>query len=72
LASVKVPILIILGDHDFVALEHAVESFKFIPNAELAVIPDASHFAMFFGTRESGPNSSAFPETAREENLVGI
>jgi len=47
LASVKVPILIILGDHDFVALEHAVESFKFIPNAELAVIPDASHFAMF-------------------------
>ena len=47
LASIKVPILIIVGDHDFVRLEHAVETFKVIPNAELAVVPDASHFALF-------------------------
>jgi pimeloyl-ACP methyl ester carboxylesterase len=47
LASIKAPILILLGDYDFVRLEHAVETFKLIPNAELAVIPSASHFALF-------------------------
>ena len=47
LASIKAPVLIILGDHDFVRLEHAVETFRLIPNTELAVIPDAGHFALF-------------------------
>ena len=47
LASIKAPILIVLGDHDFVRVEHAVETFKLIPNAELAVIPSASHFVLF-------------------------
>ena len=47
LASIQAPILIILGDYDFVRLEHAVETVKLIPNAELAVIPSASHFALF-------------------------
>jgi len=47
LALIKAPVLIALGDHDFVRLEHALEIFKLIPNAELAVIPDASHFALF-------------------------
>jgi pimeloyl-ACP methyl ester carboxylesterase len=46
LSSLKVPLLIVLGDHDFVRLEHAVEAFRRIPGAELAVIPDASHFAL--------------------------
>jgi pimeloyl-ACP methyl ester carboxylesterase len=43
----KAPVLIALGDHDFVRLEHAIETFKLIPNAELAVIPDAGHFGLF-------------------------
>lgn len=47
LASIEAPVLIALGDHDFVRLEHALETFKLIPNAELAVIPDAGHFALF-------------------------
>ncbi len=47
LASIKAPILIIVGDHDFVRVEHAVETFKGIPNAELAVIPSASHFVLY-------------------------
>jgi pimeloyl-ACP methyl ester carboxylesterase len=46
LASIKVPILIVQGDHDFVRLEHSVETVKLIPHAELAVIPNASHFAL--------------------------
>ena len=47
LASIKAPVLIVLGDHDFVRVEHALETSKIIPNAELAVIPDAGHFILF-------------------------
>jgi len=47
LASIQAPILIAVGDHDFVRLEHALEAFQRIPNAELAVIPDSGHFALF-------------------------
>ena len=46
LASIKAPMLIIQGDHDFVRVEHSVETVKLIPHAELAVIPSASHFAL--------------------------
>jgi pimeloyl-ACP methyl ester carboxylesterase len=46
LASMRAPVLILVGDHDFVRLEHAVQAFQRIPGAELAVIPDASHFSL--------------------------
>ena len=47
LSSIKAPLLIAVGDYDFVRLEHAVETVNLMPTAELAVIPDASHFALF-------------------------
>jgi pimeloyl-ACP methyl ester carboxylesterase len=47
LASIAAPVLIILGDRDFVRVEHALETMKLIPNAELAVVPDAGHFALY-------------------------
>ena len=47
ISVIGLPILILLGDYDFVRVEHAVETVKLIPNAELAVIPDAGHFALF-------------------------
>ncbi len=47
LASIQAPVLIALGDFDFVRLEHAVETVNRMPNAELAVIPDAGHFTLF-------------------------
>ena len=47
LASIDAPVLIALGDRDFVRLGHAVDTLALIPNAELAVIPDAGHFALF-------------------------
>jgi len=46
LASIQAPVLIVVGDHDFVRIEHAVETFRAIPNVELAVIPDAGHFVL--------------------------
>lgn len=47
LASIQAPVLVALGDFDFVRLEHAVETVNRMPNAELAVIPDAGHFTLF-------------------------
>lgn len=47
LASIEAPFLIIVGDHDFVLVEHALETFKQISRAELAVVPSASHFALY-------------------------
>ena len=47
LASIKVPMLLMVGDRDFVRVEHALEAFRAIPGSELAVIPDAGHFALY-------------------------
>jgi pimeloyl-ACP methyl ester carboxylesterase len=46
LMLLKAPVLIAVGDHDWVRLEHALETFALIPHAELAVIPDAGHFVL--------------------------
>jgi pimeloyl-ACP methyl ester carboxylesterase len=43
--SIQAPILIILGDADIVRPEHAVEMFRLLPQARLAVLPLTDHFA---------------------------
>ena len=37
--SIKAPVLITLGDRDAVRLEHAVEMFRLIPNAQYGRVP---------------------------------
>jgi pimeloyl-ACP methyl ester carboxylesterase len=45
LKHITVPTLIIWGDRDqFLPVENAVELYRLIPNAQLAVIPHADHF----------------------------
>jgi|SRR5580658_2012401 pimeloyl-ACP methyl ester carboxylesterase len=46
LASVKVPVLIAVGDQDWVRLDQAIAYFESIPGAELAIVPDAGHFVL--------------------------
>jgi pimeloyl-ACP methyl ester carboxylesterase len=46
LASVRVPVMIMVGDHDWVRLDQAVAYFNSIPGAELFVVPDAGHFVL--------------------------
>jgi pimeloyl-ACP methyl ester carboxylesterase len=60
LESIQAPFLIIQGDHDFVRIEHAVETYKTIPNAELAIIPDASHFVLYSDPQKVIPAIEAF------------
>jgi pimeloyl-ACP methyl ester carboxylesterase len=47
LASIAAPVLLVVGDRDFVRVEHAADTVKAIPHAELAVVPDAGHFAVY-------------------------
>jgi len=37
------PTLLIVGDRDFVRLEHAALMLQRFPNAQLAVLPDTTH-----------------------------
>jgi pimeloyl-ACP methyl ester carboxylesterase len=42
--SVKAPVLVMIGDDDIVRPEHAVQMFRLLPHAQLAVLPGADHF----------------------------
>ena len=53
-------VLIALGDNDFIRLEHALHAYAAIPNAELAVIPDATHFLLYDGPWKLEPIVAEF------------
>ncbi len=41
--TISTPTLVMVGDNDIVRTEHAVELYRLIPNAKLAVLPDTDH-----------------------------
>ena len=45
--SIKAPTLIMQGDHDGIRPEHAVEMWRLIPKAQLAIYPGGDHFMLF-------------------------
>lgn len=47
--TIKAPTLIMLGDREGLKVEHAVDIYRAIPNAQLAIIPGADHFLIFTG-----------------------
>jgi pimeloyl-ACP methyl ester carboxylesterase len=63
--SIKVPVLITLGDRDVVHPEHALEMFRLIPNAQLAVLPGADHFALWTSPDKVLAPIAAFLDTAQ-------
>ncbi len=44
--SIRAPTLVLVGDEDIVRPEHAVEMFRLLPKAELAVLPATNHMQM--------------------------
>jgi pimeloyl-ACP methyl ester carboxylesterase len=48
--AIKAPTLIMLGDRDGTRPEHIVEVYRTLPNAQLALFPNADHFVMFTQT----------------------
>jgi pimeloyl-ACP methyl ester carboxylesterase len=43
LGSVRSPVLLLIGDNDFVRIEHAAEMQQQLPDARLAVLPGCTH-----------------------------
>jgi pimeloyl-ACP methyl ester carboxylesterase len=60
LKALKVPVLIACGDHDFSPVEYYAKWSRLIPNGQLAVIPDASHFALISEPDKLLPTVAAF------------
>jgi pimeloyl-ACP methyl ester carboxylesterase len=47
LQDVKAPTLVLVGDDDMIDLRHTVELYEALPDAQLAVVPGASHGVPF-------------------------
>lgn len=45
--SLKAPLMVMLGDDDFIRPEHALELFKMVPSGSLAILPGSDHSAPF-------------------------
>ena len=62
LESIKAPVLIAAGDHDVLGprLDHHLEMARRIPNAQLAIIPDAGHFVLYENPEKLLPVIAAF------------
>jgi pimeloyl-ACP methyl ester carboxylesterase len=43
LAGITAPTLVIIGDYDFITIEHAALMKELIPGAQLAVLPNTTH-----------------------------
>lgn len=43
LNTIKVPFLVIAGDHDMISLDHTASLYRSLPMAELFIVPHASH-----------------------------
>jgi pimeloyl-ACP methyl ester carboxylesterase len=60
LKAIKAPVLIACGDHDLIPVERCAEWSRMIPNAQLAVIPDTSHFVLSSEPAKLLPTVAAF------------
>lgn len=46
LHDMRMPVLVLVGDDDCIELSHTVELYHALPNAQLAVVPGASHLVV--------------------------
>jgi len=44
--AIDAPVMVMIGDADIVRPEHAVEMFRLLPHAQLAVLPGTDHMAL--------------------------
>jgi pimeloyl-ACP methyl ester carboxylesterase len=47
LKDVTCPTLVMAGDDDIVTLEHTIELYRGLPNAQLVIVPGTSHLLLF-------------------------
>jgi pimeloyl-ACP methyl ester carboxylesterase len=58
--SIAAPTLVVVGDRDVMRPEHAVETFRLLPHAQLAVLPGTEHMALTRRTEWLAPMMSEF------------
>jgi pimeloyl-ACP methyl ester carboxylesterase len=68
LAAIEAPVLITLGDRDGLRVEHAVELFRQIKSAQLAVFPAADHFLIMQGPEKLFPPIVSFLDAPMPED----
>jgi pimeloyl-ACP methyl ester carboxylesterase len=44
LKQIKIPVLIVVGDHDLITLEQTIALFTNLPHSQLFIVPGATHF----------------------------
>ena len=44
--SIDAPTMVLIGDADIVRPEHAVEMYRLLPNAQLAILPGTDHMTL--------------------------
>jgi pimeloyl-ACP methyl ester carboxylesterase len=71
LKGIKAPVLIACGDHDLIPVEHCAEWSRVIPNAQLAVIPDAGHFVLFSEPEKLLPTVATFLDAPTPKVPIG-
>jgi pimeloyl-ACP methyl ester carboxylesterase len=45
LKQIKVPVLVVAGDHDLINIDQTISLFKSLPHSQLLIVPGASHLA---------------------------
>lgn len=69
--SIKAPILVMIGDTDFVRPEHAVQMYRLLPHGQLAVLPQSTHFAPMDRPQWVGSMTRAFFAAPMPKPKVG-
>jgi pimeloyl-ACP methyl ester carboxylesterase len=46
LSAIRIPVLVMAGDHDVIPLDHTMKIFRSLPQAELCILPGAGHKTM--------------------------
>jgi pimeloyl-ACP methyl ester carboxylesterase len=72
LKAIKAPVLIACGDHDLIPVERFAEWSRMISNAQLAVIPDSSHFVLFSEPEKLLPTVAAFLDAPISKVPLGM
>jgi pimeloyl-ACP methyl ester carboxylesterase len=58
--ALAAPVLLMIGDTDFVRIEHAAETLELIPDAQLAVLPGTRHTELMLRTDVLAPLVEGF------------
>lgn len=69
LGKIAQPVLVISGDRDVIKLEHTLQIFRALPNAELCVLPGTDHLTFSGRPEWLNPIISAFLDRQRDPSV---